>query len=724
MSSDSKAGVPGRRAFLKSVGAGGVGLVAANLSACDANSPDTQTAPATITPAIPDATARGLYEYDADNFLLVMNLGAFGTDERSFPAESRNIKVRALLHDSMYWKVTIGDETLLQQWTRISTVDTNNPASIEGVWRNHVGQFLNFAADGSVTYVYAEDTLAAYGYVGEEALLANIFRWSVAAGDPAADGFLIWTRAVAAGDVAVNWEVATDAVFSAIVSTGSTTARADIDHTVKVSLDGLNPGQTYYYRFYTDAFPDAAGFRQFSHTGRAKTLPIGSPDSLKFALLSCSSLPHGFFNAYRQVARRDDLDGCFHLGDYIYDYPGDPANEDMNNAMANPNDYQDTTVSANGRTYRHNNQTETITLEDYRLRFRNYREDIDLQLIHVRNSFINTWDDHETANDSYDPDGSGPEGGAENHGDNPNADEGVWEDRKAAAGQAYNEWLPIIDIRTKGEQSYNDPRLDRKFVYGDLAEMIVLDTRVAGRQDVANVQTDDYEDPTHVMMSDAQRNFMLNSLINSTAKWKLLGQQVMMGQLIGPPLVSMDVAFTDQRWNCVINHDQWDGYDTERETIFAAIEDNNIDNFICLTGDIHTSWAIDLVDDPRKRSVLDDDGLLPIDEPACVGPALNQAVAASSKNFGVEFVTPSITSPGIPDISDTLASTLTFNNPHIRDVDLVNRGYSIMEITPQKTTCSWYHVASIIEQEDETETLWRVYSTTDGANVLTDETPT
>lgn len=698
-----------RRGFLKTAGATGAGLSTLGLTACGGNSPDTAAGKEPVVVADP-----GTFVYQKDSYALALNLGEINTGGCTYSAESKNYKVRALFHDAMYWKIVMDGINYLMQWHRTSFSNTNSEASIVGTWVNDYGHQLTFATSGEVTFASTGSGCASYGYLGETALSENIFRQSIAAGDPSSDGLILWTRADNNGSgVAVNWEVSTNHRFSSTVATGSIMTSDSDDFTAKIVVSGLTANSTYFYRFYTDDALDAAGNRQYSHVGRAKTLPIGSVDKLKIALLSCSSYPHGYFNAYRQVARKDDLDGCYHLGDYVYEYPGDPSAEPENS-----HDYKDDDVVAGGRTYRYGNTKETEELTDYRLRFRNYREDIDLQLLHTRYSFINTWDDHETTNDSYDPDGPGIEGGAENHGD-AGRDEGLWEDRKAAAAQAYNEWLPITDIRSKGDGTFNDPRLDRGFSYGDLADLIVIDTRVGGRHNVANTQTDSYTDDTRKLYSDDQRTFTVDSLTNSQATWKLLGQQIMMGHLIGPPLISNDAGISDTLWNCVINNDQWDGYDSEREVIFETIKGNaltgnDIDNFICLTGDIHTSWAINLVDDPRKR--------LP-NGTSCQGVALNPLAYTESENYGVEFVTPSITSPGLDDPGGSLTTGLRTNNPHIQGVDLVNRGYSILELTPTKASCTWYHVASITDEENETESLWKIFSTTAGTNQLVEETP-
>jgi alkaline phosphatase D len=410
-----------------------------------------------------------------------------------------------------------------------------------------------------------------------------------------------------------------------------------------------------------------------------------------------------------------------HLGDYIYDYPGVVTNGE------NPNDYGDSAAVDQGRVYRYGNRTETISLADYRLRFRNYREDADLQLLHSRYAFINTWDDHETANDSYDPDGTGEAGGAENHNDN-DRDEGAWEPRKAAAAQAYNEWLPITDVRKGDTPSYNDPRLDRCFRFGKLADLTIVDTRIQGRHEIANGTDDPYtvddsatdRNSFRRILSPDQEDFMTSALSGAEADgvvWKLLGQQVMLGHLIGPPLSPGNggSGFPDANWTSVVNRDQWDGFDADRERLLNhikgdAAEDNvDIENVVVLTGDIHTSWAIDLVDDPRKRF-----------SPSTAAAA---TPVATSQRYGVEFVTPSVTSPGLPDTGQdgvSLAEILRQRNAHMSYINFDKRGYVILDITENNTKGTWYHLNSILDREDEAQEIAAVYGVEVGTNQLAD----
>ena len=107
---------------------------------------------------------------------------------------------------------------------------------------------------------------------------------------------------------------------------------------------------------------------------------------------------------------------------------------------------------------------EITTLSDYRRRHASYKLDADLQEAHRQHPWICTWDDHETANNSWSD-------GAQNH----NGGEGDWEDRKSAGRQAYLEWLPIREDA--------EGRLYRRLLNGDLLDIIVLDTRIEGRDE-------------------------------------------------------------------------------------------------------------------------------------------------------------------------------------------------------------------------------------------------
>jgi alkaline phosphatase D len=498
------------------------------------------------------------------------------------------------------------------------------------------------------------------------------FLHGVASGDPLPDGVIIWTRVTTEGDgpVEVAWVMARDVGLDDVVAHGTATARAERDHTVKVDVRGLEPGQWYFYGFTAQG--------ACSLTGRTKTAPEGPVDRLRFAVVSCSNYQDGFFNAYGAVAARDDLDAVLHLGDYLYETSARPTGlpEDRG----------------------HQPVQEIIALADYRGRHAQYKLDVDSLRVHQLFPFIATWDDHESTNNSW-RDGGG------NH--TPGT-EGDWAQRKAWAQQAYEEWMPI---------RVDDPsRIYRTLRYGDLADLIILDTRLEGRDEQIGMEgftitEEEIRDPERELISAAQREFWFDEMGASRdrgVRWRIIGQQVMLAQLnvggipniedlLGVPLPDLPL-FVDAGPSNALNPDQWDGYYAERERFFTYLDDEGVDNVVVLTGDIHTSWANDLTTDPFN-------------------PQLDP--------LAVEFVTTSITSGGFEEIlgsvelakgAEPFVMSPAFN-PHIRYVELTRRGYLILDVTPQRVQSDWHHLVTVKERStaEEIAASWQVQ---DGANRL------
>lgn len=276
-----------------------------------------------------------------------------------------------------------------------------------------------------------------------------LFAHGVASGDPGPTRVIIWTRVSpsGAGSLPVTWVVAADPGFQTIVRRGRAEARASSDFTVKVDVTDLRPGTTYYYRFMAAT--------HVSPSGRTKTLPdhAEEPDQLRLAVVSCSHYSFGYFNVYREISGISDLDAVVHLGDYIYEY--------------GPDGYGGDTGRALGRS--HEPPHEISTLSDYRRRYAQYRSDPDLQAAHAAVPFISSWDDHETANNSW-------RGGAANH--QPGM-EGPWEDRRTAALRAYFEWMPVREPQHQSEPF----RFYRTFRWGRLATLHMLETRLTARDE-------------------------------------------------------------------------------------------------------------------------------------------------------------------------------------------------------------------------------------------------
>jgi alkaline phosphatase D len=466
----------------------------------------------------------------------------------------------------------------------------------------------------------------------------RIFRHGVASGDPLSDAVILWTRisAPAGATPDVLWEIAADAAFKQVVVRGTTTTGEWRDFTVKIDATGLRAATTYYYRF--------RALGEQSPIGRTKTLPASNAERVRLALASCSNYPYGFFNVYARIAQRADLDAVLHLGDYIYEYANGTYGDGTKLGRASePN-------------------REIVALSDYRVRHAQYKSDPDLQEVHRQHPFIVVWDDHEVANNTW-------REGAENH--NPDRGDGGFVWRRAVAAQAFFEWMPI-----RQDRATRQPRIYRSFNFGGLADLIMLDTRVidrdqhvARREDVAAV-----DDPNRSIIGRAQEEWLFSELAESKragVRWQLLGQQVMFAPLSLPGTTTLST-------------DTWEGYRPSRQRVMSAIADQKLSNVVVLTGDVHSSWAYDVPNNPW-------DGY---------------DASSGRGTVAIEIVTPAVTSPsgfGTPEQAAQRVEKMTKERPHLRYIDGLRRGYVVLDVTRERAQADWYYVPTVNEKSTAEE---------------------
>ena len=545
-----------------------------------------------------------------------------------------------------------------------------------------------------------------YGLMGcssddEDVSVNASFNHGIASGDPAHDAVILWTRVTPEieGDVKVTWQVATDEAFKDIVTNGAMVTSASRDYTVKIDAVGLDSGKTYFYRFSTP--------NQTSIVGKTRTLPEGAVTSVKLAVMSCANFPAGYFNVYELAAQQDSLDAVVHLGDYIYEYArGGYASEhaaELNREVLPAN--------------------ELLSLGDYRIRYGQYHSDASLQKLHAKVPFITVWDDHEVANDTW-------RDGAENH----NEGEGDFDQRKDAALQAYFEWLPIRPWRDG-----NHKEIYRSFSYGDLVDLHMLDTRLLARDkqldyadylDAATGAFDgetfmaDVTDTQRTMLGQTQLLWLQSTLLQSTAKWQVLGQQVLMGKMFLPAAIATqqmsipqfaqlgalaqlaaraqagDPTLTAQELQYLqanqalltpevlaalqlpaipYNLDAWDGYAYEREVILATAKSAN-HNLVVIAGDTHNAWANELKD-------------------------------VDGNAVGVEFATSSVSSPGLEYYLNIPVEQIPATEAAIVDLvadlkytNLKDRGFMTLTFTPDAVQSDWHFVDTILAQDFNEDT--------------------
>lgn len=488
------------------------------------------------------------------------------------------------------------------------------------------------------------------------------FVHGLASGDPLPGGIVLWTRVTpsveaapgsgAGPDVDVTWEIARDAGFSLVVQQGSAVATAARDHTVHVDVSGLQPATAYFYRF--------TALGATSRTGRTRTAAApGSSAPVRFGVVSCANYDWGYFVPYKFLAQRTDLHAILHLGDYVYEYapggvlggyPKNPRNADPLH--------------------------ECTTLADYRVRHGCYKLEPNLQDLHAAHPMVAVWDDHEIANDTW-------QDGAENH--DP-ATEGDWATRATAGRRAFLEWLPI---------RHTDPddwqRINRRLAFGDQVDLWMLDERRFRTQPPKSALLgyvalgSSSSDPDASMIGYDQEHWLVQGLAASTARWKVLGNQVpffpqvLLPQLPGQITDLLGPALSKKLEEPLLQLyvEDWNGFLAQRQRLVDGMA--GIEDVVILTGDVHQSFASEIPARPN-RYLLD------------------------RKSVAVEYVTPGVASPSLqtmvnqvaPGVGNLLDTVLNTNaalaNPWIRWSEGFRTGCLVVEFASDRVQADWFLV--------------------------------
>jgi alkaline phosphatase D len=513
-------------------------------------------------------------------------------------------------------------------------LDTLNPTQEEVKMPRRFGEPLNvddFATvnrrtlirgAGATALLTTSGGLFASQVWGAPVFAAYPFALGVASGDPAPDGFVIWTKiapkplerggGMPKRPVEVEWAVASDTRMRQIAQKGKTIAHPELGHAVHVEVGGLEPARDYFYRFTIGA--------ERSRIGRTRTLPpIGAPVAqIRFGLAGCQKYEDGFFTAWRRIAE-ERLDFVFHYGDYIYEYrtvrPGERNLPVVRTMPGEPD--------------------EIYTLDDYRHRYGVYQSDPDLQTAQASAPFVMSYDDHEVDNNwagDISEENTPPE---------------LFLLRRAAAFQAWYEHMPV---RKAQMPRGPDILAYRRFAVGNLLAMNVLDTRLYRSDqpcgDGIKPNCAEALEPNRTMLGETQERWLYDRFKGAKARWTVLAQQVIMMRndrdpdpnVLGPHM------------------DKWDGAVAARDRLFNALEEAKVGNLVSLAGDIHQNWAGEL-----KRNFADE----------------------KSATLGVEFVATSVTSNGDGfDINDNFRALIA-QQPYAKFFNS-QRGYVRHTVTPDR----------------------------------------
>lgn len=458
-------------------------------------------------------------------------------------------------------------------------------------------------------------------------LTAYPFSLGVASGDPAPDGFVLWTRLApepldATGGmpttpVELRWDVAADDGFRRIVRSGTAVAVPELAHAVHVEVDGLAPGREYFYRFRAGGID--------SPVGRARTLPAPSEAvaSLRFITAGCQRWEQGLYTAWRHIAE-EDAAFVFHYGDYIYEYGRVTAERNGRPVVrAMPEGFGP-----------------CRTLADYRRRYGLYKTDPDLQAAHASCPFLPSFDDHEVVNNW-----------AGNSGARGNAPEGFLL-RRAAAFQAWYEHMPV---RRRSLPRGPDLVAYRDFRFGRLATMAVLDTRSFRSPqpcgDGIRVGCTEAAELSRTMLGDVQERWLGALLRQGGVTWQIIAQQVLFSAMDWRSFIR---STTQERH--AGDMDKWDGATAARNRVLSMLQQVDRPNPVVLTGDAHIGLALDLHRDGRDPD---------------------------SPRIGVEFLATSISSGGDGRALLRNDAALRSDNPHVRFAGN-ERGYTRHLVTPRR----------------------------------------
>ena len=135
----------------------------------------------------------------------------------------------------------------------------------------------------------------------------------------------------------------------------------------------------------------------------------------------------------------------------------------------------------------------------------------------------------------------------------------------------------------------------------------------------------------------------------------------------------------------------------ERRRLLECIKNNTQGHVVFLSGDCHSSWAIDLKLDP--------------DEPA-------------QDSIGGEFCTTSVTSENLDDDAGWDPRTRSVEiekevidaNPHIHWVETDSHGYVVADVLPERVQGDWWFVDAIHVPHagQHHEESWMVRAAEDG----------
>jgi alkaline phosphatase D len=194
------------------------------------------------------------------------------------------------------------------------------------------------------------------------------------------------------------------------------------------------------------------------------------------------------------------------------------------------------------------------SIQDYWAKHRYNRSDPGVQEFFRRLSVYAIWDDHEVKNDFS----------------------GVSEPLMPIGRQAFLDYFPILPPPEE------PGRLYRRFRWGGLLELFILDTRQYRRPN------SEKDGPAKTMLGVSQRHWLIQSVADSTAIWKIVVTSV---SLSVPTGGSVRDSWTSA--NILgVPEENATGFAHERDAILRALWERGVKNLIFVAADLHHAEII------------------------------------------------------------------------------------------------------------------------------------
>ena len=405
----------------------------------------------------------------------------------------------------------------------------------------------------------------------------------IASGDVTNDSAVVWSRSNQEAQMHVEYD--TNSNFSQPKSMNATTlTNQTTDYTAYVKLERLSPDTLYYYRVWFSNKSDS--LNSGTLTGSFRTAPdpsFSSTKPLSFIFAAdlggqkhCRQADNGGYSIFEKMK---ELSPDFFIanGDMIYAADKCPVkgpSDDWKNIPGNFSGIADPNVNWNN--------TEQVR-DTYLKHWQYNRADPYLQGFLQDTSMYSQWDDHEVINDF---------GALWPYWNSFNKDREGYPNIVNEGREAFFNYSPT----DRNQDDKN--RIYRSFNWGPYLDLFILDGR-SYRSPNSMVDT---PENNKTMLGSDQLQWLEQNLANSSAAWNVISSDI---PISVPTGANASILGRDGWANGnETNFSSKTGFERELQQLLRFLDDNNIQNIVFVTTDVHFPanilYEVDANDDGDK----------------------------------------------------------------------------------------------------------------------------